>query len=136
MTAPSSWSGEQTAAIEPVMEIKMEIKKEEPVAEIKPVNQPKAEEKEEKMVAKIQNDDQIKKAQERIAKLKELSLKLKTPSGLTELEKEPAYKRKNISLETTPHSSESQISRYTLTETEEKKVEIRPNNSFLHDNVD
>jgi cell division protein FtsZ len=68
--------------------------------------------------------------------LKELSLKLKTPNGLAELENEPAYKRKNINLEDTPHSSESQVSKYTLTENEDKKVEIKPNNSFLHDNVD
>lgn len=132
---------------EPVIEVKkeepvIEPKKEEPVMEIKsrmePVseNKPAPEPKKEPVVAKSQSDEQIKKAQERIAKLKELSMKLKTPNGLTELEKEPAYKRKNITLESTPHSSESQISRFTLTETEEKKVEIRPNNSFLHDNVD
>ena len=80
--------------------------------------------------------EQEKKAQERIQRLKELSMKLKTPQALNEMEKEPAYKRRNIQLENTPHSSESQISRFTLTENEEKKIEIRPNNSFLHDNVD
>jgi hypothetical protein len=39
-----------------------------------------------------------------------------------------------------PHSSVSQVSRYTLTEERdadgEKRVELRPNNSYLHDNVD
>jgi cell division protein FtsZ len=84
----------------------------------------------------VTDEEQRKKAQERILRLKELSLKLKTPNGLAELENEPAYKRKNINLESTPHSSESQVSKYTLTENEEKKVEIKPNNSFLHDNVD
>lgn len=88
------------------------------------------------LISKIQEDDQKRKAQERIMKLKELSMKLKTPNGLAELEKEPAYKRKNVSLDSTPHSSESQVSRYTLVENEDKKIEIRPNNSFLHDNVD
>jgi cell division protein FtsZ len=52
------------------------------------------------------------------------------------MENEPAYKRRNVSLDNVPHSSESQVSRFTLTETDEKKIEIRPNNSFLHDNVD
>ena len=73
---------------------------------------------------------------ERILRLKELSLKLKTPNGLTELEQEPAFVRRKISLDNTPHSSESQVSKYTLSPNDEKKVDIRPNNSFLHDNVD
>jgi len=88
------------------------------------------------IVSKVQTDEQLKKAQDRVAKLKELSFKLKSPNGLSELENEPAYKRRNINLDATPHSSESQVSRYTLSENEEKKVEIKPNNSFLHDNVD
>ena len=88
------------------------------------------------VVSKLQSDEQLKKAQDRVAKLKELSFKLKSPNGLTELENEPAYKRRNINLDPTPHSSESQVSRYTLSEGDDKKVEIKPNNSFLHDNVD
>ncbi|HET8964008.1 MAG TPA: cell division protein FtsZ, partial [Chitinophagales bacterium] len=98
---------------------------------------PEKEEKEDNtIISKVQTDEQLKKAQDRVAKLKELSFKLKSPNGLSELENEPAYKRRNINLESTPHSSESQVSRYTLSENDEKKVEIRPNNSFLHDNVD
>ena len=101
--------------------------KSEPVVEAKEENT---------IVAKVQNDEQLKKAQDRVAKLKELSFKLKSPNGLSELENEPAYKRRNINLDSTPHSSESQVSRYTLSEGDDKKVEIKPNNSFLHDNVD
>jgi cell division protein FtsZ len=93
-------------------------------------------EEQNQIIAKAQNDEQLRKAQERVAKLKELSFKLKSPNGLSELENEPAYKRRNVTLDSTPHSSESQVSRYTLSENEEKKVEIKPNNSFLHDNVD
>ena len=88
-------------------------------------------------VGKVQNEEQIKKAQDRVARLKELNFKLlKSPNGLSELENEPAYKRKNINLDSTPHSSESQVSRYTLSEGDDKKIEIKPNNSFLHDSVD
>lgn len=79
-------------------------------------------------------EEQIKLAQERIKKLKELSLKMKTPEGLAHLEKESAWQRKQVSVDTnnsTP-STDSQVSRYTLGENNE----IRPNNSFLHDNVD
>ncbi|MGL4598610.1 MAG: cell division protein FtsZ [Bacteroidia bacterium] len=97
---------------------------------------PVAEVTNEEQAKKVAAEEQVKKAQERISKLKEISLKLKTTQGLSELENEPAYKRRNIDLENTPHSSESQVSRFTLTETEDKKIEIRPNNSFLHDNVD
>ncbi len=76
------------------------------------------------------------KSREREERLRKISLKLRTPSGLTDLEDEPAYKRDNLELEDTPHSSESEVSRYTLSEGEDNKMEIKPNNSFLHDNVD
>lgn len=79
---------------------------------------------------------QLKKTHERIRRLKELSLKIKSPGGINDLEKEPAYKRRNISLDETPHSSESNVSRYTLSEDEDNKTNLRQNNSFLHDNVD
>lgn len=79
-------------------------------------------------------EEQIRLAQERIKKLKELTLKMKTPEGLNDLEKTSAWQRKQVNLDnsnSTP-SKESQVSRYTLGENNE----IRPNNSFLHDNVD
>lgn len=82
------------------------------------------------------SDEYFKRTQERISRLKALSFKLKTPNGLSEMENEPAYVRRGVSLNDTPHSSASEVSRYTLTENEEKKIEIKPNNSFLHDNVD
>ena len=100
-------------------------------------SEPTIEETENTIVAKVQNEEQMKKAQDRVSRLKELNFKLlKTPNGLSELENEPAYKRRNINLDSTPHSSESQVSRYTLSEGDDKKIEIKPNNSFLHDNVD
>jgi cell division protein FtsZ len=84
----------------------------------------------------ITREEQIKLAQERIRKLKEITLKMKSPEGLAALEKQTAFERKNITLENKTPSTESSVSRYTLTENEDKKIEIRPNNSFLHDNVD
>ena len=62
----------------------------------------------------ISDSEARAKAQEKIQKLRELSFKVKTPGGLAELENEPAYKRKNYTLNDTPHSSESEISRLTL----------------------
>ena len=78
---------------------------------------------------------ELLKTKERILRLKELSMKLKSTNGLQELETEPAYRRKQLALDDVPHSSESQVSRFTLS-TEEGITEIKPNNSFLHDNVD
>jgi len=66
--------------------------------------------------------------------IKEYVLKMKTPEGLASLEKESAWQRKQVNLDNTSStpSTDSQVSRYTLGENNE----IRPNNSFLHDNVD
>jgi len=83
----------------------------------------------------FEEDDQFRKSRERLLRLKSLNYRLGSGS-LSELEREPAYKRKNVKLENTEHSSESNISRYTLTTEDEKKTQIRSNNSFLHDNVD
>src|ERR1043165_6470273 len=102
-----------------------------------PVSETKNESVEsEHKVAEISREEQIKLAQERIRKLKEITLKMKSPEGLAALEKETAFERKNISLENKTPSTESNVSRYTLSEGDDKKIEIRPNNSFLHDNVD
>jgi len=78
----------------------------------------------------------MQKSMERIKRLRELSTKIKTVQGLTEMEKEPAYMRKNIVLDNVIPSSESNISRYTLNEGEENKGELKTNNSFLHDKPD
>ena len=49
----------------------------------------------------------------------------------------PAFRRRNIHLQQVDVSSETNVSRYTLSENpDDKKPEIRPNNTFLHDNVD
>ena len=77
---------------------------------------------------------------ERLRNLREMADRLKTPEGLTQLEKEPAYKRRNVKLDNIPHSSDSEVSKYTLSPANENEGEKRsgltPNNPFLHDNVD
>ena len=74
-------------------------------------------------------------AREREERLREISIKLRTPSGLTKLEEEPAYKRNNIDLEDTVHSSEDEVSSFTLEEKDDDII-LNDNNSYLHDNVD
>ena len=81
------------------------------------------------------SEEQLRKSRERIMKLKSLSYRIGN-ANISEMEKEPAYKRRNIKLDSVPHSSETNVSRYTLSNEEEKKSELRQNNSFLHDNVD
>ncbi len=84
--------------------------------------------------------EQQARTEDRLARMREMNSKLRTPSGLAEMEREPAYKRRNVQLGETPHSTESNVSRYTLTEgvneSGERQVELRRNNPFLHDNVD
>jgi len=75
-------------------------------------------------------------ARERENRLRSISMQLRTPSGLTSLEDVPAYKRNNIELEEPTHSSESEVSTYTLTDGKNNTTELKQNNSFLHDNVD
>lgn len=68
--------------------------------------------------------------QERVSKLRELTMKSKSPEGLTELEEKPAYMRRNVNLTQQPKSDESEVSRYSLTDGE------MTNNSYLHSKSD
>ena len=74
------------------------------------------------------------RADERRKKMKAFNYKFNT-SKVDEFEKEPAYKRKGVELNDTP-SSEQLPSRATVSLDENEDVQLRSNNSFLHDNVD
>ena len=75
-------------------------------------------------------------SREREERLRNISIQLRTPSGLTSLEDVPAYKRNNVDISKQIHSSESEASTYTLTNGDDNTTELKQNNSFLHDNVD
>jgi len=81
-------------------------------------------------------EDIYKRTRERIEKLKQLTYRASNPSMLNDLEKEPAYKRKNVKLENVIPSEQNNYSRFTLSDDNNNRPEIRPNNSFLHDRVD
>ena len=81
-------------------------------------------------------DDNEIASRKREERLKNISNILRTPSGLTNLIDEPAFKRSGVDLEDTPHSSESEISEQTLSLGDDNIVKLKQNNSFLHDNVD
>lgn len=86
--------------------------------------------------SRITVDEHQKRTQERMQRVKEHSLRLRTQGGINDLENEPAYMRRKLSLDETPHSSESQMSRYTLNDTDVEGIELKKNNPFLDKNVD
>lgn len=77
------------------------------------------------------------RSQERIERLRNLSLKMHQESVIEELENEPAYVRRNVELKNFTSSGEAHVSKYSLYEDPEtRNTEIRSGNSYLHDNVD
>jgi len=91
--------------------------------------------KEEVDASTVDQEDRINKSIARLKKIKELNLQINTPVGLRDLEKEPAYVRRQKKLNDVPHSSENAVSRLSLFD-DGTNNGIRTNNSFLHDNVD
>ncbi|MEN8790245.1 MAG: cell division protein FtsZ [Flavobacteriaceae bacterium] len=75
------------------------------------------------------------RADERRRKLKDFNYKFQNSlNNIDEIEKEPAYKRQGVNLEESP--KDGKISRTTLGEDNNDEIQLRSNNSFLHDNVD
>jgi cell division protein FtsZ len=60
--------------------------------------------------------------------------KLNNSETITSLTNEPAYLRRDVKLEDLPHSSEEQMSRWTLSGDDEPQ--LREDNPYLHDNAD
>lgn len=75
------------------------------------------------------------RANERRQKMKDFNYKFNT-SKIDEIEKEPAYKRQGVNLEHGSHSSETKASRTSVGTDDNDDIQLRSNNSFLHDNVD
>ena len=77
----------------------------------------------------------IARADERRKKMKDFNYKFNN-AKIDEIEKEPAYKRQGVNLEDAQHSSETNASRMSVGTDENDDIQLRSNNSFLHDNVD
>jgi cell division protein FtsZ len=75
------------------------------------------------------------RAEERRRKMKDFNYKFNN-SKIDDIEKIPAYKRQGINLDETQHSSESNMSGTSVSTDDNDDLQIRSNNSFLHDNVD
>lgn len=84
-------------------------------------------------ISELQN-----KSQDRREKMKQFNYKFsnKLNQNIDEIEKEPAYKRMGVELNETTLSSETNQSKTVLGVDENDDLQLRSNNSFLHDNVD
>jgi cell division protein FtsZ len=91
-------------------------------------------------------EEKEKKMADRVRNLRETHEKLKERGYLSnsgddeieELENIPAYVRKKIPIDQQKHSDDQEVSRYRLTDESEGEEgpKLRPDNSYLHDNVD
>ena len=75
------------------------------------------------------------RANERRRKMKEFNYKFNN-AKIDEIEKEPAYKRQGVDLDEVQPSSEVDSSRISVGLDDNDDIQLRNNNSFLHDNVD
>lgn len=89
-------------------------------------------------------DSTERRARERAAKLKEAGNRLKEKNYLTinereaieELERQPAFERKHVAINLSKRSSDNPVSRYTLSDEENKGPKLRADNAYLHDKAD
>ncbi|WJJ96238.1 cell division protein FtsZ [Algibacter luteus] len=75
------------------------------------------------------------RAEERRRKMKDFNYKFNN-AKIDDIEKVPAYKRQGVDLKETKHSSETDLSRTSIGLDDNDDLQLRNNNSFLHDNVD
>lgn len=75
------------------------------------------------------------RAAERRRKMKDFNYKFNN-AKIDDIEKVPAYKRQGVDLKEVKHSSETDISRTSIGLDDNDEIQLRSNNSFLHDNVD
>ncbi|WP_417371609.1 cell division protein FtsZ [Gelidibacter japonicus] len=75
------------------------------------------------------------RADERRRKMKDFNYKFSS-AKVDEIEKEPAYKRQGVNLDDNKYSSDLKASRMSVGLDDNEDIQLRSNNSFLHDNVD
>ncbi|MBU8891298.1 MAG: cell division protein FtsZ [Bacteroidales bacterium] len=80
----------------------------------------------------------LKKLNESRERMKEKRMdSSKIKDNIDEFESEPAYKRRNLKIEQPVHTEDSKVSRYSLEDDDDNDgATLKPNNSYLHDNVD
>jgi len=85
--------------------------------------------------ARREEEEKRKMEQEmqRRERLRKVSTNLNNPKNIVDLENEPAYMRRRVHLDDIQHSSEVDMSNWSITEGEEPEFK---DNKYLHDNVD
>ncbi len=133
---------------EEVLEEEMEIKLKTKPAEVNPIHTPinpqainEIEVNDAKEISPLNGTiaELRSTAQARREKMKDLNHKFgnKISNNIDEIEKIPAYKRSGLDLDNhILHSSDTNQSRTSLEIDDEEGIQLRSNNSFLHDNVD
>ncbi|MEN3325046.1 cell division protein FtsZ [Mariniflexile soesokkakense] len=102
--------------------VKAPVKEENADEELDPMNSP---------ISELLKE----RAEERRRKMKDFNYKFNN-AKIDDIEREPAYKRQGVSLDEAKHSSETDFSRSSVGFDDNDDIQIRSNNSFLHDNVD
>ena len=74
------------------------------------------------------------RAEERKNKLKSFNHKFNNPNRIDDLEREPAFRRQGLDVTSMPNQNNQ--SRMSLGMDSNDDIQLRSNNSFLHDNVD
>ena len=139
---PKKEVAEEPKAVEDIDVVfeKKVVEEEAPEAEIEVEDTPKAEEATktggdlDPMNSSI-SDILKERADTRRKKMKTFNHKFNN-SKIDDIEKIPAYKRQGLNLEEAQHSSEINASRTSLGVDDNDEIQLRNNNSFLHDNVD
>ncbi len=131
--AESSMNQIQTAAKEVAEEIQEDIVFEKKVLKEEAVEEEVAEDVE---ATELPISEILKqRTAERRRKMKDFNYKFNN-AKIDDIEKVPAYKRQGVNLDEAKHSSETNMSRTSVGLDDNDDIQIRTNNSFLHDNVD
>ncbi|GEM_PF-4817036 len=68
--------------------------------------------------------------------MKSMNHRISNPQALNEIEKEPAFLRKNVKLQNVLSSGDTNYSRYSLNGDQDKTPGLSKGNKFLHDRPD
>jgi len=123
-------------ADEPVFEMQMVVKESHQAAEEKPIVQPQTYQplsmsNVEEPALQDETEELRRRANDRIAKLRNLSFNINAADPNNEFEAVPAYLRRNMELHNSIADVESFYSKYTVKSDENNQAEISTINTFL-----
>ena len=125
----SDASGEQTVAYDESDDIQLNSQADDSAAQKETIERPIVDPIHTPIKDSMQNRNE-----DRVNRLKDFNYKFQ--KQVDDLEKEPAYKRMGLELDQTTHSSDVNVSRLSVGTDDNDDIQLRDNNSFLHDNVD